>query len=467
LQAQRDASQNRLFARGPKEHGMATRVISFMADADARASFDNHRRYCAARAYRHDYVDASAPGWPHLRLLLKYQTLLRALREAPDGDLVLLLTQDCLILCDIACETLIDDSGRDSGHDWLVVADSHEVFGAFQLWRNTAAAREQVQRICGGTKFGGALNSESDLLRPLDPRHFTTKIGDYHAVLPAALHVDPKWAEWPVFAAVLGDIPDAPANQPVHADFRDLIATHVNDCQANAQPYLTLPPPPGYDAAYEGLHRHAPIAIAMLYTPNIRAYGGIAESNLRRYCARHGYALHLYRDVPAEAGPGATGNWLKPWVLLRHLDQHEWIVWIDADVLVVDQSQPLEPLLAGRDRIVATDMSWRFNSGIMGFRNTDENRAVLTEIEQAIGGIEDKSNTYASGGDQDVFIKVLDRHGMAHDHDLLDCTTLNTPYQLQGASSFMVHYMHMWPSLRALVMHHGDLASQMRDRRRI
>ena len=55
---------------------------------------------------------------------------------------------------------------------------------------------------------------------------------------------------------------------------------------------------------------------------------------------------------------------------------------------------------------------------------------------------------------------------LAEYRDLLDCTTINTPYQLQGSDSFMVHYMHMWPSMRALAMHHGDLTSQMRGARR-
>ncbi|SAK93102.1 galactosyl transferase GMA12/MNN10 domain protein [Caballeronia catudaia] len=447
---------------------MTTHVISFFADDNARASFDNHRRYCARHAYAHEYVDASATGWPHLRMLLKYQVLLRALRERAEGDLVLLLTQDSLLLRDIPCETFM----RDDSRDWIVAftyaGDSVQVMAAFQLWRNTPAARERVERICDGAKFGRTLASESELLRALEPPHFNTTIEGYVPVVPAALHVSPVWADWSAFALTLEDLPDAPKNQPVFADLRDLFAEHINQCQSKGQPYLTLPPPdPDIDAAsYEALNRHAPIALAMLYTPNIREYGAIAERNLRRYCERHGYALYLYRDVPPEAGPGASGNWLKPWVLRRHLSEHEWVFWIDADVLVVDQGKPLEALLQNRDRVIATDVSWSFNSGIMGFRNTQQNLDVLTEIEESIGAIADKSSTYASGGDQDVFVKVLQRHGMAEARDLFDCVTINTPYQLQSRDSFMVHYMHMWPSLRALAMHHGDLSSQMRGARR-
>jgi len=442
---------------------MTTQVISFFADDSARASFENHRRYCARHSYSHEYVDVSSIGWPHLRLYQKYQVLLRTLRACAEGDLVLLLTQDCMLLRDVPCETLM----RDESRDWIVSyrdSAANDVLASFQLWRNTPAARERVERLCAGTKFGGALASETDLLRALEPCSFNVAIEGYVPVVLAALHVHPVWTEWPAFALALADLPDAPHNQPVFADLRDLLAEHVNDCQSRGAPYLALPPPEAGEARYEAWNGHAPIALAMLYTPNICEYGAIAERNLRRYCERHGYALHLYRDVPPEAG--ASGNWLKPWVLLRHLPEHEWIFWIDADVLVVDQGQPLESLLQNRDRVIATDMSWQFNSGILGFRSTQQNLDLLTEIEQTIGGIADKSSTYASGGDQDVFIRVLQRHGLAEDRDLLDCATINTPYQLQSRDSFMVHYMHMWPSLRALAMHHGDLTSQMRGARR-
>jgi hypothetical protein len=71
----------------------------------------------------------------------------------------------------------------------------------------------------------------------------------------------------------------------------------------------------------------------------------------------------------------------------------------------------------------------------------------------------DKSSVYSNGGDQDLFIHVMRRNGMAAEDELLDCTTLNTPNQLQTPTSFMVHYVGMWPVLRALVTHHGEQMS--------
>jgi hypothetical protein len=66
---------------------MATHVISFFTDVNARASFENHRRYCARQGYAHEYVGASAIGWLQMRMILKYQVLLRTLRACAEGDL--------------------------------------------------------------------------------------------------------------------------------------------------------------------------------------------------------------------------------------------------------------------------------------------------------------------------------------------------------------------------------------------
>ncbi|SAK42444.1 galactosyl transferase GMA12/MNN10 domain protein [Caballeronia temeraria] len=99
---------------------MATRVISFFADDSARASLLNHRRYCERQGYTHEYVDASAIGWPQLRILMKLQVLRRALRACAEGDLVLLLTQDCLLKGDIRCETLMEN--RKS--DWIAALNN-------------------------------------------------------------------------------------------------------------------------------------------------------------------------------------------------------------------------------------------------------------------------------------------------------------------------------------------------------
>nr|WP_254615121.1 hypothetical protein [Burkholderia pyrrocinia] len=46
-------------------------------------------------------------------------------------------------------------------------------------------------------------------------------------------------------------------------------------------------------------------------------------------------------------------------------------MWLDAAVLIADQQKALEPLLEGRDWLLAQDIGqWAFNSGVMAFRRS-------------------------------------------------------------------------------------------------
>ena len=63
----------------------------------------------------------------------------------------------------------------------------------------------------------------------------------------------------------------------------------------------------------------------------------------------------------------------------------------------------------------------------MGFCNARENARLLEEVAQTVSEMSDKSTIYANGGDRDIFIKVIERHGKASDDERVDCTTLNTP----------------------------------------
>jgi hypothetical protein len=72
-------------------------------------------------------------------------------------------------------------------------------------------------------------------------------------------------------------------------------------------------------------------------------------------------------------------------------------------------------------------LPWHFNSSVTGFCNTRENARLLEEVAQTVSAMSDKSTIYANGGDRDIFIKVIERHGKASDDERVDCTTLNTP----------------------------------------
>ncbi|NML31020.1 glycosyltransferase family protein [Paraburkholderia antibiotica] len=431
---------------------------------EAPASLANHRFYATSRGYRHEWIDASAmTDQLQLRCLYKYEVLLGTLRRAGDDELVLLLSEDAAIVEPVALDVLMQ------GRDYLLVTTSAHPLPQtdVQIWRNTRAVRDSVLQLVKRCRLGGtALEAEAGLFADFDTHHFLETIDDICPVMQTGYNFDPAWTRVPTFAVSIDNMTGEVREKAACPRFSNALVEHLNRHQRSGAPLFAdfmpsriLALAPGDDAAagrstYNPGH---PIALMTLYTPNIGVYAGIAERNFRRYCELHGYTLYVYREIPHEVGLNASGNWFKPWLLYGYMQHHDWVVWLDADVLIGNMQQKLEPLMAGRDTLLAHDVGqWSFNSGVMGFRRTERNAALLDELMHEIVQLHDTSSVYASNGDQLHFIHALERAGLL-DHDaLLDMVTLNTPWNFRRPDSFAVHYYGMWTQMRALMMAHDE-----------
>ncbi|OLL30760.1 galactosyl transferase GMA12/MNN10 domain protein [Burkholderia sp. SRS-W-2-2016] len=423
---------------------------------DAPASLANHRYYAASRGYRHEWVDASAmTDRLQLRCLYRYEVLLGTLRRAADGELVLLLSEDAAIVEPVALDTLMQ------GRDWLLVTiGAHPLPQVdVQIWRNTAAVRERVLQLVKRCRLGGAaLESEAELFAQFDTHHYMQTIDGVCPVMQTGFNFDPAWSRLPTFAVSIDDATDDPRQKGACPRFRNVLVEQINWHQRTRAPLFSRVASGVCDSAGRSTYNPGrPIALMMLYTPNIGIYAGIAERNFRRYCELHGYTLYVYREIPREIGLDASGNWFKPWLLHGYMEHHEWVVWLDADVLIGNMEQKLEPLMEGRDLLLAHNVGqWAFNSGVMGFRRTARNATMLHELMGDIGRLHDTSSVYASDGDQLYFIRSLERSGQLDDAALLDLVALNTPWQFRRPDSFIVHYYGMWTQMRALMMAHDE-----------
>lgn len=427
-------------------------VLSCVAPA-APASLANHRHYAFAHGYRHEVVEmADGPDGPQLQALYRYERLLDALRRLPEGALVLLLSENAAIVHPVPLPRLMQ------GRECLLVATSAPTAQPnVQFWRNTPASRATVATLLARCRLGGDLpfDGESALLAPLPALPWHQSVDGLCAVMATGPNVDPRWSVVPTFAVSLDAATHSPPELGIVPRFREVLFSHINDCQLHArQPFVfpDSPPVPAEDrSTFNPGH---PVALVTLYTPGIACYGHIAELSLRRYCARHGYTLHVYRDIPRETGLQATGNWFKPWLLHGWLAHHEWVVWLDADVLVADPDRPLAPMLDGRDCLLARDIGqWPFNSGIMAFRRTPANLAMLAALMERIAAMPDRSSVYAGNGDQFHFICAMREHHLLEHARIESPLLINTPWFMRANDSFLVHYFGMWTHMRALMMH--------------
>ena len=115
----------------------------------------------------------------------------------------------------------------------------------------------------------------------------------------------------------------------------------------------------------------------------------LARPTFRAYAERHGYALHLHTEVLDSERPPP---WTKVILLRRLLADHDEVLWIDADALVVDPSRDLADEVPP-DRFLAM-VQHRYgdalkpNTGVMLIRAGEPARALLERVWDATDLIE-------------------------------------------------------------------------------
>jgi hypothetical protein len=434
---------------------MTTRCLSIL-QAEAPEVLINHKHYAARLGYDHATISMAGIPCPSQRLLLKYEAVLHHLRQMADMALLVCMGEDCIVLNMHPVEPIAD--GRQ--HTLMAVSGNGEAHQtAVQIWRNTAEIRQLIVYFIGQCKLGGAPQNEVAMLSSLDYIEPHGARGGITCTMHCGPRFEPVWTKYPHLWSIV--VAEEAVYGGIPSSFRNALAGHINDCQQKGLPLLQFPAQSATpDEACSVYNPGKPIALVTYYTPNVRAYGAIAERNMRRYCERHGYTLYVYRETPAEVGPGTSGTWLKPWFLRKYLPHHEWVIWVDADILFFNQREPLEPLLVGRDILAAHDIGpWVINAGVLGFRSKPATIAFVEEIYEHVSAAPDKSTTYANGGDQTIIANLLiDRLGWKLEHGL-DCMTINTPWYFQQADSLMVHFVAIQSSMRAVLMGVQDRAS--------
>ena len=428
----------------------------------------NHAHYCRLHGYPHRWVEHDQILHPALRDSARYSEILRHLRTLAEGDWLLFLDGDSVVFHPVAVDVLM--RGRD-----LLAAESPPAGSQtglamtnMMVLRNTAANRALLHALI--VESGQVI---ARVARRVDEAAHLRPAGLLACnAMEEGVYVNVSWriGQWyqaPIFVVHLGPLPvevDGELREDMLHDLnlQRLLVDQVNEALMHGRPVLQQPAyPQASPSLVDSYDPAAPIAFLTLYTPHIQAYARVSEHNVRRYCERHGHAYHVYRDIPAAIGPGINGSWIRSWLINQHLARHAWVIWVDADVVFYNQARRIEPLLEGRDLLLAKDVgAWEFNSGVMGFRNTPDNARLLERIWERIGGVADKSGVYSSQGDQYYTNEVLTEAGLVGEPHILDNLCINTPPHLAGDDTLLVHFINLGEPYRSVYMAAMDARSQ-------
>jgi hypothetical protein len=443
-------------------------LVSSSRPEQMAVALDNHRTYCTRFGYTHAWQDVANVPNPDLATMHTLHLAQQALRTLPENDLLMVIDAGSAVYHPQPLDALME--GRDTMLTFERVEPGYEP-GPQMNWlvlRNSAAARQKLGIAIFGVHKSAIHDpkyQDSAIFRDLGAINYYSQFAGAH--LNIAWQND-KQAWYNAIIFIINSRPpklhgvDGGWHANPFSDPRlELLVLKQVNAKLHGLPSLQQPAYPALsEDAFTSYNPQSRIALVTLYTHHINVYGRISEHNIKRYCDRHGLAYHVYRAVPEGLDSAVNGTWHKTWLLDRHYGQHDWVIWVDADILFTNQSRSLAPLLEGKDLLLAKDLGdFPFNAGVMGFRCTEKNRAVIAHIQARINAIADKSSVYASGGDQQQCAHALGDLGYLDGTYVMDMLSVNTPPLFRSPSTMMVHYVGLQEPYRSMYMAMDDAQS--------
>jgi hypothetical protein len=212
----------------------------------------------------------------------------------------------------------------------------------------------------------------------------------------------------------------------------------------------TKPPKEKYSCYNAGKR----IGIVTLYTSEIADFGVHSEISIKQYAEKQGYTFHVYRET---LDSNAHPNWSKPRAIMNHIDDHDVIIWMDADTIIFNPEKKFETILARcvpmKKVIACKDVGIKgsmLNSGVLMFRNHQYSKNI---IKKWMAHECDKSGLYTGGGDQNVLCDILKRvDGFGHNTKIFPMNTFNTDPRLVDDDTFILHFMAYPHPLKKIFM---------------
>jgi len=169
------------------------------------------------------------------------------------------------------------------------------------------------------------------------------------------------------------------------------------------------------------------IAIAQFYTNNVE-YGKLSEEINRTYCNRHGYTYITETDdqyIRTTIGDRAP-TWFKPKFILDVFSKFDvdYVLFLDADAVVVDFSQKIEDFIDNEYDVVFTEdygHHSKMNGGVFLIKNTSWTKELMNRWWESAETFKGSDAQYLDLNGSDNEIVGYFKNGLWHDQT---CMTL-------------------------------------------
>lgn len=142
-----------------------------------------------------------------------------------------------------------------------------------------------------------------------------------------------------------------------------------------------------------------------------KKYTRYTLQNKNIYCEKHGYTLIEDESVYNKDKPIP---WSKLILLLKYLSDYDYLVWIDADIYIMNNEIKIENLIEKYNNVdIICGSDWRMpNTGVLIIKNTEFSKEFLQKVYDNEYDPNSDPNERYLNWEQGSFINLLDKNSL-------------------------------------------------------
>ena len=163
--------------------------------------------------------------------------------------------------------------------------------------------------------------------------------------------------------------------------------------------------------------------------------------NKIKYCRKHGYDFIEDETI---YNPEKPIPWSKLLLILKYLSEYDYLVWIDADILIMNSEIKLEDFIEKYNSVdIICGSDWKMiNTGVIFVKNTDFSREFIRQVyDNKYDPEEDKNQRYLNW-EQGSFINLYDLNSLdCRNHiKVTDPSEFNSYWYNYFPGHFILHF---------------------------
>lgn len=117
--------------------------------------------------------------------------------------------------------------------------------------------------------------------------------------------------------------------------------------------------------------------IISAYTDNFKEIADISYQTYEKYCKKQDMSFSIFKLINIER----PASWYKiPLILDRFKEGYEYVMWVDADTLVINNDFKLNDIINNKYEIYICEDMNGFNCGVMIWKNSELTKSILNTI---------------------------------------------------------------------------------------